>query len=629
MAKMSAVVLIVIASMIMIPIPEAFASEDDAEDGLLVDYGNGRYDWYALEQGQTVRDALLNTLEANSVEIGFADEYGTIGIASVNGIVAQTIGGVGTSTCSWRIYSWNDVTWEFLTDDASDRYTGGSLAIGYYPHDTILPASNPDCRDVWTSFKGDSSSSGVSDSFGPERVATPLEWYSTYPGSVDSTILYADNLIYHTASGKYGSSGMDGFARLYCLDPSNHETVWEVGYSDSGNIEIVTPCIVGDLILLPSGNWHMYCIDRFTGEAVAELLPEGDDADMCEGLRALEYEVRLDSPTVSDDRIHSNAGVTNIVYDTGAVYFCTADGAVRCYTIDRDHGFREMWTTVPEEDYRGCFYYYPPVITGPSHDRIVVSGNCRGSVIALDADDGSVVWCKKVQSSSGEYANYISSVSACPDGRILISYDCPTSGGLMLVNSSNGSLVWQKGIDCNHPTVFNDRFYGYVSHQPNGEQGIVDSRTGETREIASGYYSFWLSDCSMCWSQDTESQCKGSMTYCDGYLYSIDYSPGTEGAYGGWVWCLDSDTGAVRWKAKVAPYSGVAYSMCTPTVIDGRVLVGNDYGAIYILSETPSKTHDSSSNIGYESNGLLHWSWLTMFGVSAVVMIAAIILYRK
>lgn len=120
----------------------------------------------------------------------------------------------------------------------------------------------------------------------------------------------------------------------------------------------------------------------------------------------------------------------------------------------------------------------------------------------------------------------------------------------------------------------------------------------------------------------------GGVTYCGGNIYSMDYSPGTEGATGGQVWCFDSDTGNVVWKVKVSPYNGNAYSMCAPTVVDGMVLVGNDYGAIYILSETSSDQRARTANIDYETKGLAHWSWIATITLVIVALVASVWLYR-
>jgi iron complex transport system permease protein len=64
--------------------------------------------------------------------------------------------------------------------------------------------------------------------------------------------------------------------------------------------------------------------------------------------------------------------------------------------------------------------------------------------------------------------------------------------------------------------------------------------------------------------------------------------------------------------------------MVAPTVIDGKIYVGNDYGAIYCISDIagPEPGDEGEIKLG---NGLLHWSWLILF---AIVAVAFVILYR-
>ena len=203
-----------------------------------------------------------------------------------------------------------------------------------------------------------------------------------------------------------------------------------------------------------------------------------------------------------------------------------------------------------------------------------------------------------------------------------------SSGGMALI-SLDGEVIWENDYLGSKPAVYGDRAYVYISYTHNGADTIRDHDTGRDVELVSGYYSLWVDDCSLCWVQDTEAVCGGGITYCDGRIYGMDYSPGSEGSLGGWVWCLDSDTGDVVWKAKVTPYAGTAYSMCTPTVVDGKVIVGNDYGAIYVISETPGVERSSSERIDYDSQGLTHWSWLLIFAVSALIAVTAFVLYRR
>lgn len=616
--------LLLACALLAISLPALSADPAGEKDRMLIDYGNGDTEWHDIVPGSTFREALSSSAPSLDVEFSSSGEDTTV----------TSIGGVGDADgrCSWRLYLWNEVVWEVQPMDMDMPYSSGCFALGYYPTDSIAPAANPDFPTVWTSYRGDSRSSGISDSYGPDTVAKPLEWYNTYAGAVDCSILYADGLIYHTVSGLYGSVGMDSLAWLYCLDPVNKEVAWSVSYSDSGNIEIVTPVIVGDMIVLFSGNWHIYCFDRLTGEPLAEMVPVGMQPDKCSRVRTTEYETyRTDDP-VAQDRTHVVAGPTNAVYDSGALYFGTSDGVMRCYSIDRDHGFTKIWETIPDDSVRGCFYFYPPCVTSSDGRRVVLHGNYSGHLICADADDGGILWTAEITDSKGNRAGAVTSITVCKGERALICFSdggmSASSGGMALI-TMNGSIVWEKDYLGSKPAVYGDRAFVYISYTQNGSPTIRDHDTGRDVDLVSGYYSIWVDDCSLCWVQDTEALCGGGITYCDGRIYGMDYSPGSEGSLGGWVWCIDSDTGDVVWKAKAIPFAGAAYSMCTPTVVDGKVLVGNDYGAIYVISETPGIERSSSDRIGYSSQGLAHWSWLLAISAAVLTGATAFMMYRR
>ena len=635
MAERMIPIAVVLMMLCIISVSDYSAAEETTPDALLIDFGNGHTEWIDIVPGSTIESMVASTAGGRAV---FGDMYGERSIISIDGVCAVTVGtGVNKQECRWRVYAWNTVEWEFLTTDVTERYGSGFLALGYYPSDVVTPVSNPDYREVWTSYRGDSSSSGVSSSYGPETVATPLEWTVSYPGAVDSSILYADGMIYHTVAGKYGAVGMDALARINCLDPVNRELLWSVTYSNSGNTEITTPVIVGDLIIVTSGNWHMYCFDRFTGDAVAELAPSGDDGDICKGSKLTSYIPRKTDPSVASDRIHLEGGITNTVYDSGVLYFGTSDGLIRCFSIDREKGFKEIWNYTPEYDagdpdrqIRGCFYYHPPVVCDYDGTKCLMIGNYGGGLVCVNALDGTKIWDQKVKDTQDNKVGQVSSITVCSGGRALVCYSggemSSAGGGIMLVDVTNGNIIWKEDIRCGRPVVYGDRFYSYVSTL--SDQTIRDSVSGSDVALVSGYYSMWVNDGSMLWCRQTDALSIGGTTYCDGKVYSMDYSPGTEGSNGGNVWCLDADTGSVVWRCKVSPYNGNAYSMVCPTVVDGKVLVGNDYGAIYVISDISGNERTSSDEIDYQSKGLAHPSWIITFIAVAAAIAVAVIVYR-
>jgi len=626
MAKGLILLVAVAAALSMVLVLPGVSAED--QERILIDHGNGDIAWYPVSEGATYKDVLEASVPA--ADVVYERVGDDLAIGSLDGISNAS---TGSQLCSWRLYIWDEVVWAALPMDMEMPYDGGTFAIAYYPNDSIFPASNPDYPTVWTSYRGDSSSSGISDSYGPDTVAKPLEWYNLYAGAVDCSILYADGLLYHTVSGLYGSVGMDSMAWLLCLDPVNKEVAWSFSYSDSGNIEIVTPVIVGDMIVLFSGNWHVYCLDRLTGEPIAELVPEGVSPDVCSRSKTTEYATYRNDPSVVYDRTHVVAGPTNAVYDSGALYFGTSDGVMRCYSVDREDGFRMLWESIPDDEVRGCFYFYPPCIAYADGRRVVLHGNCNGHLLCVDASTGEPLWSEEITDSKGNRAGAVTSITICEGERALVCFSdggmTASSGGMMLLHVKDGSVIWENDYLGSKPAVFGDRAYVYISYTHSGSPTIRDHDTDTYVDLVSGYYSLWVDDCSRCWVQDTEAACGGGITYCDGRIYGMDYSPGSEGSLGGWVWCIDSDTGDVVWKAKVIPYAGAAYSMCTPTVVDGKVIVGNDYGAIYVISETPGVDRHSSDSIDYDSEGLAHWSWLLLIAVTASLAVAALVLYRR
>ncbi|MCQ2084544.1 MAG: PQQ-binding-like beta-propeller repeat protein, partial [archaeon] len=115
----------------------------------------------------------------------------------------------------------------------------------------------------------------------------------------------------------------------------------------------------------------------------------------------------------------------------------------------------------------------------------------------------------------------------------------------------------------------------------------------------------------------------------DGRLYCVDYSTLAEWPVGGAARCIDAETGDIIWSVKLEPGSTNAYNMCAPTVLDGKVYVGNDDGTLYCISDIPGKERHSTSDVDYESEGLAHWSWLLLFSVATLTAVVAVIMYRK
>jgi iron complex transport system permease protein len=110
----------------------------------------------------------------------------------------------------------------------------------------------------------------------------------------------------------------------------------------------------------------------------------------------------------------------------------------------------------------------------------------------------------------------------------------------------------------------------------------------------------------------------------------MDYSTGMMYPTGGCLTSLDAKTGEENWRMLLTPASSVSYSMVQPTVINGKIYAGNDYGAIYCLSNIPGTNYDDyDTGPVLISTGFNHWSWYLFTLLFTASLVSFIILYRR
>ena len=64
------------------------------------------------------------------------------------------------------------------------------------------------------------------------------------------------------------------------------------------------------------------------------------------------------------------------------------------------------------------------------------------------------------------------------------------------------------------------------------------------------------------------------------------------------------------------------------TVIDGKIYVGNDYGAVYCLSDVAGPSSVESEINSLQTAGFHHWSWYVLIAAIVATMAVFVILYR-
>lgn len=626
---------LIMATVFILPSTGLVSAEEPPQDQLLIDYGNGTYEWNEMNQesGITLISAISYTLNENEIEFTATD----ILFVSVKGIFNIT---VGDQKCEWRIFIWDSYAWVYGGIDGTEIYSGGTVALVFSPSSTILPTATPLFPETWTSYRGDSSASGISTSTDPERGASPLEWSVTSTsGGVYGTVLYADGLSYYVTAGDFYGSGVDRNPHLLCVDTVNHDKLWTFTYSvdmsrNSEQNEITTPIIVGDMIIITSANRHIYCLDRYEGEVLYEMLPDGDDPHYASSFNSTiySYETTTDGTWTMEGQIFAN-GPTTATYDSGALYFNTHDGRMHCYSIDRERGFEKLWSYIPEKSERGCFYFNPPVITKIDDRRVVLSGSYSGRLYCMDALTGDMISITRI-ADLGSYgtgvvsgitpAGNATAVITCDDGRM-----SPINGFTSLIDLHNLSEIWRVDLFSSSPVVVGNTVYAYMKPSvDSGEKVQIKDKNENSSDAYSGYYALSLTDGHKIWCNQNDAYTKSGMVYCDGSLYCADYGTLNEWPVGGALRCIDPDTGNIIWSVKLAPGSANGYCMSTPTIVGGKIYVGNDDGTLYCISDVPGIKVTETSSINYVSEGLVHWSWIILYIVAGVTTLVAVAVYR-
>lgn len=608
-----------VMAILLLAVISMSALDADASDRILVDFGNGNYQWFENRGGSTFETVLENSV----------DDQGII----------DDIRASHTDDCAWRCYQWDDGWIDKGTDLAQSCL--GSIAFGYYP-DGFAPVSTPEFPISWTTLSGSSSASNVSVSHGQMEPKVPVEWYNTYTtGYVDSGLVVAGDMLYHTTGGAYGATSGDEDAWVYALDRFTGGVVWKYHGIKGAGYEVTTPVIIGDYLVVTFTCGDAICFDRFTGEILDRI------------------EVAIDPPTDQDGdviwegRVFQTGGTTP-VYDSGRIYFGTSAGLVVCLKLSSEGLFEDCWEYSPpcERDAsgqyigtRGCFYFHAPTIGKIDGKRMLFIGSYEGYVYALDADTGDEIWVERVidmrddnRAAPGTPGS-AASVSLSPDGSHLL-VGCTDGalfsleGYLLALNPRTGERLqvggedWRLDALFTSPVVTESGFYTYVSPLSAGSQRFPASDGGEVNATTAIYKFDW--DGKVVWKSQDYQMIKGALTLdADGILYGTDYSAGAFWPTGGALTAIDSSSGEEVWRVLLSPYSEDSYSMVPPTVIDGKIYTGNDFGAVYCLSDIEGEGTDEEKVQAMQTVGFAHWSWYLAAVMIAAALLLFALLYRR
>ena len=614
MRKLTAILIVLFLSVTLVPMSSA---ESDG-NSVLVDFGNGSYRWYQNNGGSNFDSVLTSSVDADTTDI---------------------IRNRHTDDCYWRLYVWND-GWTDMGKDLSTACSG-TVAFGYYP-EGFAPVSTPEYRDSWTTLGGSSTASNVSVSHGQKDPKLPVEWYNTYTtGYVDSGLVVAGDMLYHTTGGVYEGAGEDADAWVYALDRFNGSIVWKYHEPKGAGYEVTTPLIIGNYLIVTFTHGDVICFDRFTGQ-VKDTIQAPVDAPLDSG-----------GNVIWDGRTFQTGGTTP-VYDSGRIYFGTSAGTVMALELSSEGLFTLSWEYIPPATTggsgytgtRGCFYYHAPTVYDVNGTRMLFIGNYEGYVHALNANTGEAIWVKRVidmradnraaPGTPGSAASVSLSpdcsklIVGCTDGALfslegyLLALDPLTGTELARSDSS----AWKLDGLFTSPVVTNGGFYTYVSPLSAGSDTFPKADGSTDTVTNSVYYFSW--DGKVIWKTAEYQMIKGALTMdADGILYGTDYSAGGFWPTGGALTAWDSSDGSELWRVLLSPYTMDSYSMVQPTVIDGKIYTGNDFGAVYCLSDIKGEGTEEEKVLALQTVGFAHWSWYFTFTLTAAVIAGFIILYRR
>jgi outer membrane protein assembly factor BamB len=303
---------------------------------------------------------------------------------------------------------------------------------------------------------------------------------------------------------------------------------------------------------------------------------------------AVERDWRLDRLNTGS---HSAAKASPVPLPDGGVVFPGDTG----YLVALDADGEERWRTGTHTGDRGI-HGTPAVADG----RVYVGGY-DGVLYAVDAESGDIDWRNDLGGSIGSSPLY-------HDGQIVMAVEYPDpEGSMFAVDASDGTVVWEdpehRPTDHPHSTPAVDLDVGRLVCGSN--DGIL--------------YGWSYPDLEFEWSFETESdgndgEIKGPVATYDGgayvgswdhHVYRVNLEDGTEdwsfetgslvmsgpaidpeldtvfvGSHDGNLYALDAQSGERHWSFPTdRPITGC------PTVHEDRVLVGSKDGGLYAVEK--------------------------------------------
>lgn len=576
----------VIAIVVMIS-ASVLSSESEADNGdsyqVLIDLGNGETYWSTADNGDNIDDVFTDAFSNQGMTF-----VSTGSVISVDEKESVTISsGTVSITTTWRYFVWSDDGWIDTPYDGSLTYTGGSIAVGFYPENTS-PSATPDNPFVWTMTMGDAENSGnqtnVSDAAAEAAVVNSIGHISVY-----SSILSAGDHIFFVAGDYPGTN-----AYLFCLNKATGEEVWKVEIDAQYDMQLAAGAIVGDYVYFPV-SYGIYSSesDNYSHIYGVPIAGPGENNE-----DVLDFKV----DTVDHEGMHPSvstvmAGPSSIVYDSGALYFATSSGYVYCLSLELEL----LWQT----PIQGKVY---PSMAVTVHDGLLFVGAYDGYLYMLDSVTGKI--CDSIEiyfdGKSGGVA-----VPSVFDDTIIVTY----TDGLGMSMATCGTAILDYDSDekkLDHSTLYKTTQWGRTSNY------LVKSETKEFTGVYSTSSEATIVKIStsktgtiVC-DDSTIGEIHGALVLVNNaYFYMSEYN------LLGSVFEVDIDGKIVG--EFVRPTDIRNYSMTNVTVVDNYTYSTTDSG-MCIISGILQYEHPTSSSSGGINTGYIIIAVL-------IVVLAAFIIY--
>ena len=540
-------ILVLVSTAAVVAVSNADGTSDSS-DMVLIDLGNGETYWASVDTSQTTVGGVVGSA-LNSLGLSCTIDGSEL---IIDGISNKTIGSVSTT---WKTYTWTDSEWVSSTFSATASYSGGSIAVGFYPSG-VLPSETPDYMTSWIMARGDSTQSGhqTTDTSSSSTATSPYSYsYGTNNYVCGSVLVVADKA-YVVAGG--GSSSASSSPTLYCYDRITGEESWSFSYDIGAGYETATGVIVGDYYYLPATNGTLYRIP---------LAGPGDNnSDVISIEISKTYDHTLTGNTYA-------TGPSTLTYDSGVLYFGSSNGYVYCV----DLSLNVIWNTAVD----GCIYYSSLTV----QDGLVYAGALNGYLYVLNASTGEMLASADVYSYEKSGKTYgLVAVPVIVDGYIFMSFSdgqgmSTTYGGIAIYTYSSGELTEVAFIDDLGPTgtyllpVVSDDFTGVY---------FTSSKVALGRMSVDGSYEVLNSS--------IESIKAGLILVNDDTIYAAEYNSS------GYIYQFDMDGNITEEFQQ--PDDVAAWCMSPVVIIDDWIYAGTD-GGFYSVNGELTTSSSSSGGI--------------------------------